>query len=187
MKARLRASDLKKIVSNTKRFTANCTNKLMQYIYLEVDAEAMQIKATACDGYRIAVEYAGLVEADESFRCFIKPSIPKIAKNDLYAELELIDGKAFVMVNENIMGYVQPEGKYIKVGKILEDLEDEKPAASVYVDANLLKQALEITGLGLRSCVKIELRNPKAPIVIKPPQKGSKDIRVVLPIRGPED
>lgn len=183
MKAKLRANDLKRIVDGTKKFLSkNDYNKLMCYIYLEVDAEKMEIKATALDGHRVSVEYARVVEVDESFKCYIKPNIPKITKHDLYAELELLDKKAYLMVGENITGYVQPGGVFYNVEKFVTDVEKAPIKASVGVNVQLFKEALESVAKGSKY-VKIEVREPNQPISIIPTEKSlNTNCKYVLPV-----
>jgi len=183
MKVKLRASDLKRIVDGTKRFLSkNDYNKLMCYIYLEVDAEKMEIKATALDGHRVSVEHAGVVEVDESFKCYIKPNIPKITKHDLYAELELLDKKAYLTVGEDITGYVQPGSIYYDAKKFINDVEKEPIKASVGVNVQLFKEALESVAKESRY-VKIEVREPNQPISIIPTEKSlSANCKYVLPV-----
>lgn len=186
MKVIINAMEFKRIVDNTKKFVSKYeSNKLMLYIYLQVNAETKEVKATAVDGHRISVEYTTAREVDESFNCYIKPVIPKITKNDRYVELELVDKKAYITVNDNIMGYKQPEGEYFKTDKMVQDLEAKEPTASIWVDPTLLKQALESASYGYREAVKIEIRDKKDPILIKR-KKGQKDIKLVLPVNVQE-
>ena len=187
MKAIIDAMEFKRLVDNTKKFVSkNESNKLMTYIYLQVNAETKEVKATAVDGHRISVEYAiGDVWTDESFNCYIKPVIPKIAKNDRFIELELVDKKAYITVNDNIMGYKQPECVYFKTDKMIQDLEAKEPTASIWVDPRLLKEALDSAIYGYHQPVKIEIRDKKDPILIKR-KSGYKDIKLVLPVNVPE-
>lgn len=184
MKVRLRATDLKRLVDGAKKFVSrNSYNKLMTYIYLEIDAENMEIKATALDGHRVSVEYATLVDADESFKCYIKPNIPKISKSDLYAELELVEKKVYLTVGENITGYVQPEGVFFDVNKLFEDLKETPVVASVGVRCSLLKDALDSVPKEYLGAVKIDVRQPNQPIVITSTRKDmQRNCKIVLPV-----
>lgn len=191
MKAIIEASEFKRLVANTKKFISRYeSNKLMGYIYLEVNADTKEIKATALDGHRVSVEYAMCAVAEESFSCYIKPAIPKITKHNHYVELELTDNKAYITVGDNIMGYKQPEGEYYKTDKMVSELEEKPPAAVIYADANLLKSALEsVSGLSdYKPVVKIEIRDKKDPIVIKKIRfsETTKDIKLVLPVNVTE-
>ena len=59
MKAIIDAMEFKRLVDNTKKFISKYeSHKLMTYIYLQVNAETKEIKATALDGHRLSVEYA---------------------------------------------------------------------------------------------------------------------------------
>lgn len=185
MKVKLRTSDLKRLVDGTKKFLSkNDNNKLMNYIYLVVDADKKEIKATALDGHRISFEYAQVLEVDESFSCYIRPNIPKITKYDLTAELELVDKKAYVTVGESITGYVQPEGQYFNTDRMLmDDLKKTPVVAFVGVDVALLKDALDSIPKGYKQYVKIEFRQPHQPIVITPTKQGEKqNQKIVLPV-----
>lgn len=183
MKAIIDATEFKRLVDNTKKFISKYeSNKLMTYIYLQVNAETREIKATALDGHRLSVEYTLVSEVDESFSCYIKPVIPKIAKNDRYVELELVDKKAYITVNDNIMGYKQPEGEFFKVDEIIQNAEAKQPTASIWVKPTLLKQALESVNYGWDEPVKIEIRDLKDPILIKR-NRGKKDIKFILPYK----
>ncbi len=184
MKAKLRASDLKRLVDGTKKFLSkNNHNKFMCYINLEIDAEKKEIKATALDGHRVSVEYAGIAEVDESFKCYIMPNIPRILKSDLWAEIELDDKKAYVTVGESITGYIQPDGtKIYDVDKFVTDTENKTAKAFVGVDVQLLKEALDSIARESRY-VKIELREPNQPISIIPTTESlNANRKYVLPV-----
>lgn len=183
MRVKIRANDLKRLVDGTKKFLSkNNWNKLMCYIYLEVDAEKMEMKATALDGHRVSVEYATVVEVDESFQCYIKPNIPKISKHDLYAELELIDKKAYLTVGEDITGYVQPEGKYYDSKEFINNVEKTSVKASVGVNVQLFKEALESVAKESKY-IKIEVREPNQAIVVIPTEENlNMNRKYVLPV-----
>jgi len=190
MKAVIDCIEFKRLVDNTKRFlSSNNYNALMNYIYLEIDAEAKKIKATALNGWMISVEYGTVKEADSSFTCFIKPNIPKITKRDRNVELELLGERCFVTVGENITGFIQPAGEYYKVNDMISNATNTPAAASIYVDAKLLKKALEsVEGGGLKSHVKIEIRDKTEPVIIRPTAKDLKDnVKLVLPVRHSEE
>lgn len=187
MKARLYASEFKRIIDNTKRFvgTSWTLNSKTQWIYLKVDAELKTIQATALDGHRVSIEYAEIVDADESFTCYIKPNIPKINKKDMYADLELNDKRLYVQVGESIVGYVQPEGEYYKVDELLNDMRDKEKIRTVGVDARFLKDALSSIGRFDNNIplARIDLYGPKDPIIIRSGSKTSRqNIKIVLPV-----
>lgn len=188
MKAIINATDFKNLIGNAKAFLRNdYINKMMSYILLEVNAEAKEIKATALDGHRVSIETVSIKEADESFKCFIRPNIPKITKNDHFAELELKDNRCFVTVSESIVGYIQPEGKFYDVKKIVTDTEKTDATASVLVNASLLKEALNSVKIEGNSdnYVKIEIREKHMPIVIRYGKRPNRNnTKLVLPVTG---
>lgn len=188
MKVKIMASDLKRIVDGTKKFLSkNNYNKLMNHICLEVDITKGTIRATALDGHRVSVEYAKIVEGNESFTCYIKPNVPKISKKDIYAEIEVVGEKAYVTVGESITGYIQPQGTLLhSIKTLFEDLEKVSPIASIGVDAILLKEALESVDKQDKAYVKIDIRQPHQPIVITPTRQSKRDnVKIVLPVRLP--
>lgn len=191
MKARISATDFKRIIENTKRFTGvEWAGQKYPWIYLQIDAEAKSISATALDGHRISVEFADIEEADESFSCYIKPNIPKIKKHDQYTDLEVSNNRLLVQVGESIMGYVQPEGEYFKIDKMMRELMEQPKALTIGVDANLLKDALaSISNYGDRIPVaKIDLRGPKDAIVIRSGARGKREnLKIVLPLNMREE
>lgn len=184
MKARIDAESFKNVIDNTKKF--RCTYRdMMRYIYLEINAETKELKATALDGHKVSVAYVPCMEVDESFKCFILPAIPKISKKDRYVELELVERRAFITVNQNIMGYIQPEGDFWNIDNLLKEAQNEATVtASIYVDAKLLKDALDSCKGNYKDWVKIEIRDKKDPIVIT--QRHSKNVKLVLPINAGE-
>lgn len=191
MKARISASEFKRIIDNTKRFTgAEWAGQKYPWIYLQIDAEVKSISATALDGHRISFEFADVEDADESFSCYIKPNIPKINKHDMYADLEITKNRLLVQVGESIMGYVQPEGEYFKTDKMMGELLESPKTLTIGVDANLLKDALaSISNHGDRIAIaKIDLRGPKDAIVIRSGARGKREnIKVVLPVNLREE
>lgn len=186
MRAKLDANEFKRIIDNTKRFVnKDASNELMSWIYLEIDAEEMIIKATALDGYRVSIEYAKLVEADETFTCYIRPVMPKVTRYDNYAELEVNKNRLYAQVGESIIGYVQPEGQFYAVDKVLEPLKKKKMVTTLGINAKYLKEALESISFydSNKKIAKIEVYEPHEPIVIKSGRKGERDnLKLVLPI-----
>ena len=184
MRAVIEASNFKRLINNSKKFTCICGNVLMSYIYLEVDAEKKTIKAEALDGHRVSIEYSPVKEADGSFKCYVRANIPKITAKDREVELELIENRCYVTVGDNITGFIQPAGKWFDTDKVINDTEKEPVTASIYVDPKLLKEALESIGEGAyRKGVKLEIRGKRDPIMIRPELSFLKDnIKIVLPI-----
>jgi DNA polymerase III sliding clamp (beta) subunit (PCNA family) len=187
VKAKLDAGEFKRIIDNTKRFVGNgMTATLMQWIYLEIDAKEKVIRATALEGHRISIEYANLVEADESFTCYIRPSIPKITKYDNYAELEVSNNRLYVQVGESIMGYVQPEGQYYPVDKMLKEYQGKEKLITVGINAKYLRDALDSISAydSDKKMAKIDIYDPISPVIIRTGRKGEREnLKIVLPVR----
>ena len=185
MKATIQAESFKRLINNSKKFTCVCTNRLMSYIYLDVDAEKKTIRAEAVDGHRLSIEHSPVLEADSSFKCYVRANIPKITARDRTVELELIGNRCYVTVGENITGFVQPEGKWFDLDKVINDAEEKPVTASTYVDPKLLKEALDSIGEGAyKKGVKLEIRGKRDPIIIRPQLEHLKDnVKVVLPIK----
>lgn len=180
----IRAEDFKRLINSTKKFIRkDATNKLMGYIHLEFNSETNEVKAEALDGHRVAVEYAHCYELKESFSCLIKPDIPKIKTKYDFVEVELVNGKCFVTVGEDIRGYVQPEGEWFKTAKLFSDTEKEEILAKVCINSQLLIDALASTEKGYSKNVYIELRKTGQPVVVRSGNKHNKGIKLVLPMR----
>ncbi len=188
MKAVLDAKEFKRIIDNTKRFVSkDASNELMSWIHLEIDAKEMFIKATALDGHRVSIEYAKLVEADESFVCYIRPLIPKVTRYDNYAELEVNKNRLYAQVGESIIGYVQPEGNFYDVDKVLKNLDGERKLETIVINAQYLKDALESISAysGTRKIAEIDVYAPCHPVVIRSGRKGERDnLKIVLPMNS---
>jgi len=192
LKAIIDATVFKNLVNNAKAFVRKDSiyiNKMLTYILVEVDSSNKEIKVIALDGHRVSMETAQIIEADESFKCFIRPNIPKITKNDSFVELELNmkDERCFVTVSESIVGYKQPQGEYFDYKKIISDVENQEAKASILVDASLLKEALNSvkTEGNIRDYVKIEIREKHLPIVIRYGKKRDRNnLKLVLPVSG---
>lgn len=183
MKAWMDAAVFKQLINNAKKFLGS--NDRMKYIYLEFAGD--QVTATALDGYRVSRETAKIKENTEPFKCFIKPNIPKITSHDRYVTLELDDNRLLVTVGDNITGYVQPEiTEFYNVESILENSKAEEPAASVWVDPKLLKEALESCGVvnSYKPVVKLEISSDKrAPIKIWYGERDAENnLKLVLPV-----
>lgn len=187
MKAVLNAQEFKRIIKNTKRFirTSCRNNELMGWIYLQVDAGSKTITATALDGHRISIEYASC-SAEESFNCYIKPDIPRISKFDNLVKLELDSSHLYVQAGNTKTDYVQPEGEYFPVEKMLNSIQAKTKKITFGVDADLLKDALKSVSKndGIRKIVEFDLYGPDDEIVIRSGRNGEREnIKIVLPVR----
>lgn len=190
MKVIMDADVFKRVINNTKKFTRNsASNKAMEYIYLEINAETKEIKVTATDGYKISIEYAKVKEVDESFKCFIKPNIPKITKYDINAELELLGGRLLVTVGENITGYKQPDIEYFKMDDLLKKYKLEDIVTSIYINPKLLIEALQSVKVeSFYNYARLDIpKNPHHPVMVRPYiRDGSvekNNIKLVLPVK----
>lgn len=186
MKAVIDANDFKRIIDNTKRFTGY-NSRLMEYIYLEIDAEKRTIKATALDGYRISIEYAKIKGADQSFSCYLKPMLPKITKSTEYVTLEYTGNRLLVDADGCITGFVQPEGKYYPVQKIIEKELEKEPISTIGINARYLKDALASanTGYDARKVIELDVKSPDDAVIIKTKSYNDlpKNIKFILPVK----
>lgn len=184
MKATIQANIFKNLIDNAKRFVRKDGD--FSFICLDIDSENKEIKATALDGYTVSIETAKIWETDSSFRCFVKPFIPIITKNDELVGLELVENKCYVSVGESITGYVQPNDAFAGMEENILKLATEEPKAVIFCDAKLLKRAMEsVNTICLkRDVVKIELREEPQPIVIRYGFKRE-NTKYVLPFRKP--
>lgn len=191
MRAIIDADDFKRVINNTKKFTKTFSgHKVMEYIYLEIDAEAKVLKASAVDGHKISIEYAKVKEVDESFKCFIKPNIPKITKHDIDAELEMVGRRLLVTVGDNITGYAQLNTQYFNVGEILKKNKPEDIVTSIYFNPKLLIEALQSVKVdGLSDHVRLDIpKDPSHPVLIRPAIRADvvkkNNLKLVLPVHG---
>lgn len=188
MKAILDAKEFKRLIDNTKKFTRweDANNKLMQYIHVVVDAKSMEIKAEALDGFRISIEYGKLMEADESFSCFISPKIPVIVKGARHAELELVDKKLLIRLGEFIVGCVQPEGEYFRVDEELAKMQKSEPVRTIGLNASYLEDAMKAAKNteDWQPVVEMDVREPNQPVIIRSGKRqGKQNIKVVLAVK----
>lgn len=186
MKATIGAADFKRLINASKRYVrTDNIYKNMTYIRLEISGGL--IKASALDGHKVSIEYAEAIH-DKAFTCYIKPNIPKITRKDIFVELELVENRLFVTVGDNIMGYVQPEiTNFYDVDKEIERATAKEVTASIWIDAKLLKAALDgITEeRGGKRVIKIEIRGKKDPVIIRTEEfkfSGVENIKLVLPV-----
>lgn len=185
MRAVIDANNFKRIIDNTKRFIGY--SKLMEYIYLEVDADEKIIRATALDGNRISVEYSQIKEADHSFCCYIKPMLPKITRSTEYVTLEFTGDRLLVNADGCITGFVQPEGKYYPVQELIEKELRKEPISTIGINAGYLKDALASvnTGIDTKKVIELDVKNPEDAVIIKTKSHNGlpKNIKLILPVR----
>lgn len=186
MRAVMDAHEFKRIIENTKRFTGY-NSRLMEYIYLEINAEKHMIRATALDGKRVSVEYARIKEADQSFRCYLKPMIPKITKRTDYVTLKLTNNRLLVEADGCITGFVQPEGKYYPVQKLIETELEKETISTIGLNVQYLKDALASanTGIDTRKVIELDVKSPKDAVIIKTKSYNDdlpQNIKLILPV-----
>ncbi|WP_394911966.1 hypothetical protein [uncultured Robinsoniella sp.] len=182
MKAIVNEREFKRIIDNTKRFICPSvhTSIMMEYIRLKIDIEAGEIEATALDNYRIADEYAELIQADGSFTCYIKPNIPKLTGIDR-VEIELSGDRAYVVAGDSIAGYLQPAKEYPNADAFLKKELERKSKAHVYVNAKYLLDAIQQIPAHERiqkPVISLDVAGPQEPIIIR---HGKKNVKLVLP------
>lgn len=181
MKAVIKAQDMKDLVEKTKRFVSKNNNEIMRFIHIVVDVEKQEVRAEAVDGHRFSVAYGKLVEADETFECFITPDIPKITRYDEYAEIETDGDKAFVTVGDSIRWYRQPKRPFFDILQMIKTTEDEEPAIKIAFNSKLLAEALQsVKDADDRyNTARLYLYNPAAPVLIR---SNEKDVAGVMPM-----
>jgi DNA polymerase III sliding clamp (beta) subunit (PCNA family) len=189
MKALIKASDLKKLILSTYKFssTDNC-KPVHCYIRLEFKKEFNLVTAIAVDGYKMPVEHSICSQVDEDFTAYIKSDIPKF-KKDSYAIIEVKEHVCFISINGNISGYQQPDGEFLDWNKVLNDVVDKNPIYRIGFDGNALLAALQSAkssvGNSFRQPVILEFRSPVEPILLR---TNRDDYKMVLPVHlKPED
>ena len=99
--------------------------------------------------------------------------------------MEIRKNRLYVQVGESIIGYVQPEGKFYDVDKVLKNLDSEKKLDTIAINAKYLKDALESISPcnGTRKIAEIDVYPPCHPVVIRSGWKGEPDnLKIVLPM-----
>jgi len=170
MKAIIDTYELKRIIKATKGFVSkNDDRPALQWIRLDFDKETGKVKASALDGFMLSVEFAPLIELDESFYTYIKPYLPIGIKSD-YIEISV--GNEFCNIVEKAgyysIRYKQPQIKWLDTDKIVFDLEKEEIVASIYIDNKKLADMLKsIDTNGIQKPTIIEFRGENKPVMLK--------------------
>jgi DNA polymerase III sliding clamp (beta) subunit (PCNA family) len=180
MKATVDFKEFKRVVKALKPFTKENEEK-MQYIYLEINSEAQEIRMEALDGHRIAVEYIKC-QADESFTAYIKPlTFIKSA----WDKVEISKDKNYVVIDmlDYYIRVKQPEGEWYQTKRIVSEAEKETAVLKVGVNADFLIDALKDIQRSKsgKNMALIECRNKKSPIFIRD-ENDRRNLRMVLPM-----
>ncbi len=78
MKAKILYSELRRLVDATKEFVAQSYPEcILNYIRMEFRSEDNKVRVSACDRYKLSVEWGKCKDIDEDFAAYIKPSAMK--------------------------------------------------------------------------------------------------------------
>ena len=189
-KAIIETAEFNRLVNSTKGFVGTSSAKPQhQWIRLEIKGDKSVI-AIAVDGYKMSVERAECVEADEDFIAYVKPTIKKFKFSKKFSvidfvTIELINKNLYIAHNDDIIGYRQPEGELFDWEKVMGDLKKKEAAYKVSVNPEYLKIAMQSLEPTNGTCVTsiIEFRSATEPVLIR---VGRNSERIVLPVRVPE-
>jgi DNA polymerase III sliding clamp (beta) subunit (PCNA family) len=168
MKAIIETFEMKRIIRATKSFISkNDERPQLQWIRLDFDKETNKMKASALDGFMLSIEFAPLLQIDESFSAYIKPYLPVGAKAD-YIEISLENEFCNIVVGDRSVGYKQPQIKWLDTDKIVSDLETKEVVSKIFIDNEKLASALKSIDIRCMNnpCI-IEYRGENTPILLK--------------------
>lgn len=182
MKAQLLYTDLKRLIAATKEYIGESRRFIAEYIRIEFhDGKAT---AWACDGYSLSVETVPCSFIDEDFAVYVKPTLPHGEKYS-NAVIELRNNAAYINVDGNITGYMQPSGESCDYKNIISEIEQRgDPTCRIGFNPKILIKAIKAAGVSLgplRGPLILELRGDKDPVIIR--TKDRDCIRVALPMR----
>lgn len=183
MKATINAKDFNRLIAATKGFVElNNKHPLLSFIRLEFSASSSQVTAVALDGYKMSVETAVLSSCDKDFIAYVRSNIKLPSRENLYAQIELIDGELIIRCEGFMFGYLQPDtDKWVDWKKAIP--KDDVQYKIVF-NGNLLLSALQAAkascGNSLSKPITLEFRNPLQPIVLR---TNEEDIKMILPMR----
>lgn len=174
MVARIKYKDLKRIINATKKAVKNSalSNLMMEYVELRI--EEGKLTATALDGHVIVKERAD-VDSDCSFKCYIKPNLPKVPRFDGMCQIELLDEYAYVTIDDITKRFKQPEGMFYKISEVMDIKKQD--GFRIAFNPKLLKEALETMNTNV--VVLAFQKDPKAPAFIFDKENNQ---RLVLPV-----
>lgn len=187
MKATLNASDLKRLIRSTAKFTEAANSQsipgVLGHIRLEFSKEFSLVTAIAVEGTLMSVEHAACTTIDEDFTAYIKPISLKSVK-DKQAIIEVKDDTCFIEINGCFAGYRQPTGDYFEWNHVLSKTINKPVSYRIGFNADKLLSALQSAkisaGNNFRTPVVLEFRGPNEPLLIK---TNKDDYKMVLPMR----
>ncbi len=181
MKAVIDVYEMKKVIKATKEFLFRGDERpALQNIRLDFDKETKKLKATAIDGYMMSMEFAPLMDIDESFAVYIKPYLP-IGINWPVIEISLENGFCQLVAGDRSVGYKQPDIKWLDSDKLLNDWQKENIVAGIYIDNEKLTKILKsFEAKDKSNPTVIEFRGANRPILVK---KGD-SIRMLQVVRS---
>lgn len=168
MKAVIHVYEMKKIIKATKEFLSkDDLRPALQNIRLDLDKETMKLKATAIDGFMMSVEYAPLLDIDESFTVYIKPYLPVGIEYE-YMDICLENDFCQLIAGDRSVGYKQSEIKWLDTDKLLKDMSSGDVVAGIYFDNEKLATVLKSFGrFDKTNPAVIEFRGVNTPILVK--------------------
>lgn len=183
MKATINAKDFNRLIAATKGFVElNNKHPLLSFIRLEFSASSSQVTAVALDGYKMSVETAVLSSCDKDFTAYVRSNVKLPSKENMYAQVELIDDELIVRCDDFIFGYLQPDTEKWVDWKNLIPKEDVQ--YKITFNGNLLLSALQAAkvscGNSFSKPITLEFRDPIKPIVLR---TNKEDIKMILPMR----
>lgn len=176
-----------RLVAATEKFCSKGDNNrpIMQMVRIDFKASTQEACAVALDGYRLSQEHSICLSADGDFSIFISPRtrVPK-----KYLVQITLNGDEVLIRSDSgsIIGFKQPDAsKWVNTDTILADAQAKQPQYTIGFNPNYLLDALysaRASNAGIfRSVVKMEVRDPIAPIIMR--TNDNKDIKLVLPVR----
>lgn len=164
----------------------------LNYIRMEVYNDIHKIKAVACDGFTLAIEWADIAKTynndSENFVFYVKPDMPKMPKHagDVYVTLdEAGNGQMVARVecaNQRIE-IAQPEKAYIQYEKAIANI---KPAWRACFDVKYMIKLLKgiQAGFGGQKVV-LEFSDDLRYGLLMRPYENLDSARVIIPMQLP--
>ncbi len=183
MRAKILYEELKRLVDATKEFTARHTpNCIQSYIRMEFYTNDDTVRACACDGYKLSLEWGECDYVDEDFTAYIKPNAAEILGAYAWSwdEIELgVAGNVTEVKAKNASLTYKTEG--------MEPFID----ADKYIPADGLKFRIGFNPKYMMSVLNAELENNPvkmelyydvSPIFFRSETNGHENIRLLMPM-----